>query len=101
MVERRRLSFVDGFWALIVGGITIASTLLALDPVTRQEDCPNSNGNASAFDNPNWDGYLALAVIVWCSAILTELGLLAILRHRRAVDIALRATCVLTLMVLV
>ncbi|MFI5910498.1 hypothetical protein [Dactylosporangium sp. NPDC051541] len=101
MVERRRLSVVDGFWAFIVGGIAIASTLRVLDPVTRQQDCPNSTGNASAFDNPDWDGYLVLAVIVWFSAVFLELGLLATSGRRRAVDIALRATCVLTMTVLI
>ena len=101
MVERRRLSVVDGFWAFIVGGTAITSTLLALDPVTRLEDCPNSAGNASAFDNPNWDGYLVLAVIVWFSAVFIEVGLLATSRRRRAVDVALRATCVLTLTILI
>ncbi|GAA3456960.1 hypothetical protein GCM10018962_87940 [Dactylosporangium matsuzakiense] len=101
MVERRRLSFVDGFWSFVVGGIVIASTLLALDPITRPEDCLNTAGNASAFDNPGWDGYLVLAVFVWFSAVVVELGLLATLRRRRAVDIALRATCVLTLTILI
>lgn len=103
MVERRRLSVADGFWAFIVGGTAIASTLLALDPVTRQEDCPNygAAGNASAFDNPNWDGYLVLAVIGWFSAVFIEVGLLATSRRRRAVDVALRATCVFILTILI
>jgi hypothetical protein len=103
MVERRRLSVVDGFWAFVIGGTAITSTLLSLDPVTRQEDCPNfgAAGNASAFDNPNWDGYLVLAVIIWFSAVFIEVGLLATSRRRRAADVALRATCVLTLTILI
>jgi hypothetical protein len=101
MVYRLRLSVIDGFWAFIVGGVAIASTLLALDPVMRPEDCLNTAGNASAFDNPSWDGYLVLAVIVWFGAVFVEVGLLATSRRRRAVDVALRATCVFILTILI
>src|SRR5690349_15641272 len=78
-------------------------TAMPFDPVTRQEDCPNygAAGNASPFDNPNWDGYLVLAVIGWFSAGLIEVGIMASSGGRDRVDVELRATCVFILTILI
>jgi hypothetical protein len=82
-----------GLWAFIVGGGLIAALLVFLDPVTRQQDCPNygGNGNASAFTDANWDLYLPLVMIVWIVLVIGEQVLPATWRGRTRLNVAVRA----------
>ncbi|MEU0080463.1 hypothetical protein ABZY58_21390 [Micromonospora tulbaghiae] len=99
--DRERPSRLGGFWALLVGGAGIASSLAVLDPIMRFEDCPNygASGNASAFDNPAWDLYFPLLMLGWVVLIAVEQVLPVTWRNRSGADIAVRATSALTLSV--
>lgn len=72
--DHRRPSPLRGLWSLSVGGLLLAVLLVALDPVTRFEDCPNygASGNASAFTNPAWDLLLPLLAFGWITATIVE-----------------------------
>lgn len=63
-----------GFWALIGGGLVITAVIVALDPITRQEDCPNYHaaGNASAFADPVWDLNLTVMGLGWIALTTLE-----------------------------
>ncbi|MDI6102377.1 hypothetical protein QLQ12_27535 [Actinoplanes sp. NEAU-A12] len=71
-----------GFWALLAGGLAIVTVIVALDPVTRQEDCSNYHaaGNVSAFDDPVWDLNLAVMGLGWIA--LTTLEQFLPITHR-------------------
>ena len=90
---------LGGFRALLVGGGLIALLLVYLDPVTRVEDCPNygGNGNASAFADAGWDGYLPLLMIFWISAVVVEQALPYTWRGRGRVAGAARVTAAVVL----
>lgn len=84
---------------MIVGGIGLVALIVALNPITRQEDCPNYHaaGNASAFANPVWDLYLPLMALGWLVLIILEQALPSTWRHRTRIDIVTRAVSALGL----
>ncbi|MEV4510371.1 hypothetical protein AB0K00_15565 [Dactylosporangium sp. NPDC049525] len=96
-----RGSRLSGFWACLTGGAAIALLLVFLDPVMRQEDCPNygANGNASAFANADWDLWFPLVLLSWWALIAMEQVLPLTHRHRGRVEIAARGVCALALAV--
>ena len=89
----------SGFWALLTGGAAIAVLLAVLDPITRPQDCANygGNGNASVFDNPDWDLWFSLILVCWLAAIVVEQALPVTRRHRGGVEVAARALGAITL----
>ncbi|GAA2600211.1 hypothetical protein GCM10010399_33740 [Dactylosporangium fulvum] len=82
----------------LVGFAVIVLLLVTLDPVMRYEDCPNygANGNASAFDNPDWDLYFPLVLLGWVSLVIVEQVLPVTWRHRSDTEIAIRALSAIT-----
>lgn len=72
--DHRRPSPLRGLWSFSVGGLILAGLVVALDPATRLEECPNygGNGNASAFGNPLWDLCLPVLALGWIVAIVAE-----------------------------
>lgn len=97
--DRGRPSPLSGLWAFVVGGIGLIALTVALNPITRPEDCPNYNagGNASAFSNSAWDLYLPLMALGWLALIVVEQLLPSTRRHRDRVDIVTRAMTALGL----
>lgn len=77
-------SLLAGFWSLVVGGLALVVVIVTLDPITRQEDCPNygASGNASAFADPVWDLYLPLMAFAWITFVAVEQILPGTRRHR-------------------
>jgi hypothetical protein len=97
--EPGRPTRLGGFWTVLVGGGVIALLLTGLDPVMRQEDCPNygAAGNASAFDNPDWDFYFPLVLLGWTALVVVEQVLPVTWRHRAGAALAVRVTSALLL----
>jgi hypothetical protein len=88
-----RAPWTSGFRVLIVGGIVLVGLLLYLQPATDVTQCPNygGNGNASAFPDERWDGYLILGVPVWLLFIGLEQILPVTARGRRGAVVVGRA----------
>lgn len=97
--HRGRLSWLSGFWTCLVGGAGIGLLLVVLDPVTSYEDCSNygGSGNASAFDNPDWDLRFPLVLLGWLVLILLEQTLPVTRRHRGGAEVVVRAASALCL----
>ena len=91
MVERP--SRFSGLRAFLIGGAVIGVLLLVLDPVMRQQDCPNygANGNASAFRDPMWELYLPALTFVWWVVVIVEQMLPVTQRGRSGAGNAVRA----------
>lgn len=83
---------LGGLWACLVGGVLVTSLLVVLDPITRQQDCPNygASGNASVFANSIWDLYFPLALFGWVALVIVEQALPTTWRHRSRLDLLLR-----------
>ena len=81
---------LGGFWALLLGGLALAATLLYAHPGA----CPNAGaaGNASAFADPAWDLRLPLFVLGWLTLVGIEQTLPTTWRHRPGAAVAFRAT---------
>lgn len=71
--------------------------VVALDPITRPEDCPNQTGNASVFSNPAWDLYLPMMALGWVVLIIVEQALPLTRRNRSRIAIAARAATAVVL----
>lgn len=71
--------------------------MVALDPVTRPEDCPNygGNGDGSVFHNAAWNVYLPLLALVWITATIAEQFLP--FARRGSVDSIVRATAAISI----
>jgi hypothetical protein len=91
--EAARPSRLSGLWTLLIGGLLIGLLLVLLDPVLRQEDCPNfgASGNASAFSNPSWDLYLPLLTAGWVVLVIVEQVLPVTRRQRSRTEYGFRA----------
>ncbi|MEV0611288.1 hypothetical protein AB0I61_33570 [Polymorphospora rubra] len=101
MDDRARPPLLAGFWSFVVGGPVLAAVIVALNPITSQEDCPNygASGNASAFADPVWDLYLPLMALVWITFVFVEQILPVTRRHRSRSVRAARAVAALVLAV--
>ncbi|WP_230688908.1 hypothetical protein ACN26Y_07130 [Micromonospora sp. WMMD558] len=99
--DRVRPSLLAGFWSFLAGGLVLVAVIVALDPITRREECPNygAAGNASAFADPVWDLYLPLMAIAWISFVAVEQTLPVTRRHRSRAAWAARAAAALVLAV--
>jgi hypothetical protein len=97
--DHARPSPLSGLWCFTIGGVGLVALTVALDPITRQEDCPNygASGNASAFPNPVWDLYLPILALGWMVLIILEQALPLTWRNRSQIDIATRAATAVTL----
>ncbi len=97
--DRARPLPLAGFWTLVVGGLVQVAVIVALAPITRQEDCPNwgASGNASAFADPNWDLYLPLMTLAWVALVAVEQTLPVTRRHRGWEACVVRAAAALVL----
>jgi hypothetical protein len=89
---------LGGLWALLVGGLLVTVLVVALDPITRQQDCPNygAAGNASVFANPAWDIYLPLMLLGWVALVLAEQAFPTTWRHRSRLTFLGRAATAVT-----
>ncbi|BCJ69272.1 hypothetical protein [Polymorphospora rubra] len=96
-----RPKLLAGFWSFVVGGPALVAVIVALNPITSQEDCPNygASGNASAFADPVWDLYLPLMALVWITFVAVEQILPVTRRHRTRAAWAVRAVAALVLAV--
>jgi hypothetical protein len=97
--DQARPSPLSGLWSFVIGGIGLVILTVALDPVTRQQDCPNygGSGNASAFSNPAWEFYLPVLALAWVALILLEQALPFTWRYRSGINMATRAATAVTL----
>ena len=97
-----RAPWTSGFRVLILGGIVLIGLLLYLRPATDVTQCPNygGNGNASAFPDERWDGYLILGIPVWLLFIGLEQILPVTARGRSGAAVVGRAIIALMVAVL-
>jgi hypothetical protein len=97
------IKWFDGLWTFVVGGGAIALLLVSLDPVMRYEECPNygGNGNASAFDDPNWDLWFPMVLLTWILLVGVEQMLPVTHRNRSSASVAARGLSVFTSAVVV
>ncbi|MFI5836211.1 hypothetical protein ACIA5A_21305 [Micromonospora sp. NPDC051300] len=88
-----------GFRALGGGAVVIVVALLILRPIVDSRDCPNhgGNGNASSFGDERLDLVFVLLLLGWLAAVVVEQALPVAWRHRRPVEITLRAAAAVLL----
>ncbi|SCG72688.1 hypothetical protein [Micromonospora humi] len=91
--DGRRPARFGGFRALGGGAVVVAAALLILRPIVDRRDCPNygGNGNASSFGDERLDLVFVLLLLGWPAAVAVEQALPVAWRHRRPVEITLRA----------
>lgn len=84
---------LGGFWALLLGGLFLAATVVYAHPTVDPSQCPNAHaaGNAGAFSDPAWDTRLPLLVLAWITLVMIEQTLPTSWRHREPAAAALRA----------
>jgi hypothetical protein len=96
-----RPTLLGGFWALLLGGLFLAATLIYAHPIVDPSHCPNAGaaGNASAFADPAWDLRLPLLLLGWLLLVAVEQASPTTWRHRTAPVVTARAAAALTLAV--
>jgi hypothetical protein len=95
----KRRSPLAGLWALLVGGVLLATLTVALQPATNVHGCSNygGNGNGTAFSNGIWDLIYPLLLLVWLFAVVVEQLLPITWNGRKAALIVARALLAVTL----
>jgi len=98
--DHPRPSPVRGLWSFGAGGLFLAGLLVALDPITRPEDCPNygGTGDGSVFADPAWNVFVPLLALIWIAATIVE-QFLPFARRSRA-DSITRATAAIGISVI-